>query len=177
MEIFLFLIVGGVEDEIDLRLLYSAQDPFAWEELVEELESFDARAAECSLQEDEDRMISAIARAFGSLEAFNAHIRHILSSILRPSPDNEARLEEEREILSSIFGSSPDNEVHLEEEGIEENSEAAASVPDLGQISVLDLVAKGSESTNVHPPSPLDTLGGYIDESQRLITRSPEQVD
>ena len=42
-----------------------------------------AKQAKCSVQDDEDRMLGAIAGAFGSLEAFSKDVRKTLGSILR----------------------------------------------------------------------------------------------
>ena len=58
------------------------------------------------MPEDEDRILNAIAGAFGSLDAFTEHVRRILVSILRPG-----------------------NEAYLQAENIPEEPEAAVSVP------------------------------------------------
>ena len=55
MELFIFLIMGGTEDAVDLRLVCNNQQSSERAALVRELEEFDARAAQCTVQEDEDR--------------------------------------------------------------------------------------------------------------------------
>ena len=83
MEIFIFLIMGGSESAVDLRLLCSIQNSAEREALIRDLEAFDAKAAKCSVQDDEDRMLGAIAGAFGNLETFSRDVRRTLGSILR----------------------------------------------------------------------------------------------
>ena len=83
MELFIFLIMGGSETAVDVRLLCNNLDTAEREALIQDLESFDAKQAKCSVQDDEDRMLGAIAGAFGSLEAFSKDVRKTLGSILR----------------------------------------------------------------------------------------------
>ena len=83
MELFIFLIMGGSETAVDVRLLCNNLDTTEREALIQDLESFDAKQAKCSVQDDEDRMLGAIAGAFGSLEAFSKEVRKTLGSILR----------------------------------------------------------------------------------------------
>ena len=83
MELFIFLIMGGSETAVDVRLLCSNLDTVGREALIQDLEAFDAKQAKCSVQSDEDRMLGAIAGAFGSLEAFSKDVRKTLGSILR----------------------------------------------------------------------------------------------
>ena len=83
MELFIFLIMGGSETAVDVRLLCNNLDTAEREALIQDLESFDAKQAKCSVQDDEDRMLGAIAGAFGSLEVFSKDVRKTLGSILR----------------------------------------------------------------------------------------------
>ena len=82
MELFIFLIMGGSETAVDVRLLCDNLNTAEREALIQDLESFDAKQAKCSVQDDEDRMLGAIAGAFGSLEAFSKKVRKTLGSIL-----------------------------------------------------------------------------------------------
>jgi hypothetical protein len=82
MELFIFLIMGGSESAVDLRLLCSTKNAGERQNLVEELETFDARQATCSVQEDADKLTGAIAGAFGDLDTFSSNVRQSLSSIL-----------------------------------------------------------------------------------------------
>ena len=83
MELFIFLVMGGSESAVDVRLLCNSLNTAEREALIQDLESFDAKEAKCSMQDDEDRMLGAIAGAFGSLEAFSRNVRKTLGSILR----------------------------------------------------------------------------------------------
>ena len=83
MELFIFLVMGGSESAVDVRLLCNSLNTAEREALIQDLESFDAKEAKCSMQDDEDRMLGAIAGAFGSLEAFSRDVRKTLGSILR----------------------------------------------------------------------------------------------
>jgi hypothetical protein len=83
MELFIFLVMGGSESAVDVRLLCNNLNMAEREALIQDLESFDAKGAKCSVQGDEDRMLGAIAGAFGSLEAFSRDVRKTLGSILR----------------------------------------------------------------------------------------------
>ena len=75
-----FLIMGGAENTVDLRLLGSGEE---CQSLATDLIAFDVRAGKCTVQEDEDRMLAAIAGAFGDLNTFSASLAQILGSILR----------------------------------------------------------------------------------------------
>ena len=83
MELFIFLIMGGSHDDVDLRLVCDVRDDAAREALLRDLEAFDATEATCTVQEDENRMLGAIAGAFGSLETFSRDVQRTLRSILR----------------------------------------------------------------------------------------------
>ena len=72
--------MGGAENTVDLRLLGSGEE---CQSLATDLIAFDVRAGKCTVQEDEDRMLAAIAGAFGDLNTFSASLAQILGSILR----------------------------------------------------------------------------------------------
>ena len=61
MEIFIFLIMGGSESAVSLRLVCDPTDRAERDKLVTLMESFDARDAKCSVQQDEDRMLGVSA--------------------------------------------------------------------------------------------------------------------
>ena len=83
MELFIFLIMGGSHDDVDLRMVCDVRDDAAREALLRDLEAFDVKEAKCTVQEDENRMLGAIAGAFGSLETFSRDVQRTLRSILR----------------------------------------------------------------------------------------------
>ena len=79
MELFIFLVMGGAEESVDLRIL----DVSGTDGAREGLKSFDVRSGSCSVQEDQDRMLTAIAGAFGSLDKFSGEVRLIFDHLLR----------------------------------------------------------------------------------------------
>lgn len=85
MELFVFVVTGGEEDQIE------------WVELGDgaevDVRAFDVRQAQCTLIADSDRLLSTIDATFEGIDKFNASIRDLLyratekRSSARPAPE------------------------------------------------------------------------------------------
>ena len=74
MEIFVFLRMGGKNDEMLVRLLDDTAD------VAVSIARFDAGRAKCFLDEDRQRLLAVIEATFGTFAPFNSSVRSIFAA-------------------------------------------------------------------------------------------------
>ena len=82
LELFVFVQMGGLKDDIDIRLAVPAhgtgdERATAVHSIVSSLSTFDAAKAQCYLNRDRQRILATIETAFGSTVPFSKLVRAI----------------------------------------------------------------------------------------------------
>ena len=83
--------MGGAKERIDVKMIaHPDQDQKeAHEELSRQFASFNAKDAQCSKQEDRQKLLAVIEAAFGDYKEFNRDVRHVFASrVSRDSGDS-----------------------------------------------------------------------------------------
>ena len=83
--------MGGAKERIDVKMIaHPDQDQKeAHEELSRKFASFNAKDAQCSKQEDRQKLLAVIEAAFGDYKEFNRDVRHVFASrVSRDSGDS-----------------------------------------------------------------------------------------
>jgi hypothetical protein len=80
MEIFVFVRMKGKHDEIDVRLILGPdKGAESAEKIKARLLRFDANKAECTLNEDRQRLLAAVESTYGTPKPFNKIVRDLLA--------------------------------------------------------------------------------------------------
>lgn len=79
----MFVRMKGQHDEIDVRLIVGTHEGAASAgNIKERLLRFDADKAECSLNEDRQRLLAAVESTYGTPKPFNKIVRNLLAEKL-----------------------------------------------------------------------------------------------
>lgn len=92
MELFTFLVMGGVSENIELLVL--AADDEHRTKLEADFTHFDASRASCFLPADTEKLLGTIEGGFGGLERFSAHVNEILGELISRA-ENQRNSEQE----------------------------------------------------------------------------------
>ena len=83
MEIFVFVRMKGKHDEIDVRLIVGTHEGAASAEKIKKrILRFDADKADCSLNEDRQRLLAAVESTYGTSKPFNKIVQNLLAEKL-----------------------------------------------------------------------------------------------
>ena len=81
MEIFVYVRMGGRDEDIAVKLLSEARN------IVQSLKEFSAERARCFLHRDRQKLLAVIETSFGSCAPFNAIVRGMFTEKLSDHND------------------------------------------------------------------------------------------